>query len=213
MIVSDIAPESFSAPMRRFASWLASVPELAVTHASNCKNGGWFATSVEPATSIFTRSVIQKRASPGRVTRSSRYGTSRSRIESPHKSHRQRRRIQTRLNANNPHGQSRKAYRSRSAIRSDDTEPARQLGKICCTHGKLCWSDQQIFPSHFVEILEVKRVRSASRIPKTFLLRNIPTLALSFLISLILSSSFQKASLAQNSDSNTIADDDLRVLE
>lgn len=53
-----------------------------------------------------------------------------------------------------------------------------RLSKICCTHGNICWPDQQIFPSPLAETLVNRRVRTAHSIPKAFLLRNIPTLCL-----------------------------------
>ena len=64
---------------------------------------------------------------------------------------------------------------------------ATQLSKICCTHGKLCCSDQQIFPGQLAEILGHQEFGTESRIPK-----NIPnkkhSYSLRFVTFLILNS-------------------------
>jgi hypothetical protein len=58
-----------------------------------------------------------------------------------------------------------------------------QISKICWTHGKLCCSDQQIVPPQLAETLLHRGVGTERSIPKTFLLRKIPTLCLlAFLI-------------------------------
>ena len=154
--------------MRRYVSWPDSVPELAVTHASNWQNGDSFVTNVEAAMSTSTRSVTPKRASPGQGTPSSRSGTSRSQIEPPHPLHHQRRRVPACPNASNLHPETFTVYRSLSIVRSKSR--LHRPGKICCTHGKLCCSDQQSFPSQLAETLVDRGVGTAHCIPK-----NIPT--------------------------------------
>jgi hypothetical protein len=62
----------------------------------------------------------------------------------------------------------------------------RKLGKICCTRGKLCCSDQQIFPPQLAETLVDRGVGTERYIPKAFLIRDIPTLWLFALMNLIL---------------------------
>jgi hypothetical protein len=86
--------------------------------------------------------------------------------------------------------------------------------------GKFCWSNTQdllvrvaSFAAPSSAKISQQSTCATRRIPKKFLRREIPTLAFSFLISLILSTSFQKASFAQNSDSlSGISNDDLLVL-
>lgn len=128
--------------------------------------------------SVFTRFVTQKPESLGQGTLSSRYATSRSRIERHRQTHAQHPQVPTWLNATNLDATFR-GSRFRLTAPSDDMETSpRKLGKICWTHGKLCCSDQQIVPPRLAETLLHRGVGTERSIPKTFLLRDIPTLCL-----------------------------------
>jgi len=72
---------------------------------------------------------------------------------------------------------------------------------------KICWSVAQdlllrvaSFAARPSAKISGQSTSATRRIPKTFLLRDIPTVALSFLISLILLPNFQKACFGQNTD-------------